>query len=754
MKSSQVNQSHGYGIDASTRSIRQTIVKAVQYSREPMSATILQNAVLWVRKAIEIPVTAINSFNSSERDINIPGSFPEHPLELLASPGLMTLLDVALLQQFEAQLTGTLTASHALLSTWLELRMEAVDLWRDVQKLQQDQAELGHFYSVAATAQRQNQLQSLARLCLECSCEAISFLTTDGLASSANLSDAYPNIAEGASSSGGGGNILSSTSCGTELIDKALSSGVNHTGRLLLQYQRRKDCWESPRLHCPDAVWGEAVLQANHSLLKQKLHKHPLCVELWNNGNDMANISLTSNCPSSARSSSGTAATGSGGLSGGTRYKTLSEELLLERLQTIWLLLKTDLPTRLFQLRAALEADSCVLKRLYLIKCEGRAPFRAYLDAHHAVQRAPSLALVDEYLGKLASSKEKGQRALFKAGSSDSSDGQAELAILLKNPVLIESLALEERCAVFEREMAQVLLPFCELARCLHQKRAQLTSSRNELPSVNNKRKQPFLTQRQLLKADDRCKNRLRGLLIYSYHGGHHHHQSQHGGNGQRVSGDISVSSGIRPLLLDLQGVPRDEYALLLLNASTGDKEVDKERASQDFKQTELDSLIEDLSTLAALCSSRTSFRDEQRDPIDIPSSILHGCTQGDLRQFRCHMKDWQAMVDRQNILCQENDLEDLSEKMRHAELQSNLAGATRANLSAIRPRLEALSTDRDTRLQVLRDMMEEVCLRELNMFVSVQASSQSSGPLPATPSAPGVFGRALQLAGIPLPVG
>lgn len=43
----------------------------------------------------------------------------------------------------------------------------------------------------------------------------------------------------------------------------------------------------------------------------------------------------------------------------------------------LWLVLKKDLPTRLFQFRAAMEAESVVTKRLYLIKCEYRAPFRA-----------------------------------------------------------------------------------------------------------------------------------------------------------------------------------------------------------------------------------------------------------------------------------------------------------------------------------------------------------------------------------------
>ena len=67
---------------------------------------------------------------------------------------------------------------------------------------------------------------------------------------------------------------------------------------------------------------------------------------------------------------------------------------------------------------------------------------------------------------------------------------------------------------------------------------------------------------------------------------------------------------------------------------------------------------------------------------------------------------------------------------------------------------IEALSSDRDNRFEVLKAMLEEVCQREMNLHVSVSAPDRNKIlALPVT-SALGVFGRALQIAGEPVPIG
>ena len=55
-----------------------------------------------------------------------------HPLALTASPGLITLLDTALYQSREGELTSTVCSSHVLLVALLELKRQSGRLLREV----------------------------------------------------------------------------------------------------------------------------------------------------------------------------------------------------------------------------------------------------------------------------------------------------------------------------------------------------------------------------------------------------------------------------------------------------------------------------------------------------------------------------------------------------------------------------------------------------------------------------------------------
>ena len=55
-----------------------------------------------------------------------PGESEENPLEVYAIPGLMTLLDTALYDTVEGELTATITSSHKLLLAWLDLKHQAI----------------------------------------------------------------------------------------------------------------------------------------------------------------------------------------------------------------------------------------------------------------------------------------------------------------------------------------------------------------------------------------------------------------------------------------------------------------------------------------------------------------------------------------------------------------------------------------------------------------------------------------------------
>ena len=684
-------------------------------------------------------------------------------MRIVAAPGLMTLLDLALFRTVEGQLTGTLTTSHALLEAWLALQRQAVIVLQEFVPTPSGGGGGGannYNHSLNNTEQKRIlQMESFARACFEAACDAIQLINTDRLASLGNLSDPYYSSATASQQqqqtrSGSGLLFLSMSNSSPEELMQALQESVLDTGRRRYPLQqRRKDCWESPRLFCPDHVWADEVWQAGQHVLRQ-LHKQPYATALHKKHLTSVEASLSGSLPLTALTSSSLSSSSRGNKASATNHtkaKTIfisdkSDSLLEEQMHLLWLILSKDLPTRLIQFKAAMEAEAAVTKRLYLIKCEYRAPFRAFLESHHAVQRAPSLELVDEYLSLTGNSRNNRTVEQRRETLKD------RFQSLLKTPQLVEALALEQRCEEYESAMAAALFPFCELARYLDQKRARI---RRE-----NVRKQHHLTERL---------RRFKGLLLYrsgSSSG------SSGGGGG---SADVASSSGIRPLLLDLQGVPTDEEAKAAVlgigskrqvNAAVTDMDDSTSSSSSpappvldvEIALERVDHLLADLQALGTLCETRNAFLVEsgkKSDSFDLPASIVRGCTDDlDAELFRCHFQDLCAMVLRQHALTNNTEFERLAEKLRRAEMQMGLASASNKSLQVIRQRLETLSTDREKRFEVLKAMLEEVCLREMNLHVTVEAPGQDKILSLPKMTALGVFGRALQLAGEPLPIG
>lgn len=571
----------------------------------------------------------------------LPGSSLERPIQLKAAPGLITFLDVALFRTSEPQLSASLITAHALLRTWLSLQKHAA-----AALLLSDELTLSE--------------QQWIRQCFDISCDAVALLTIDPLASSANLSDPY-DIPVGSTSK--------NNSAGT--------SATQQDGRKRHPaHQRRRDCWESPRLYCPDYIWAEHIYNQCQKQLRQ-LNK--LQGRSSSSKNQQQYIGSKKN------------------------YEQIERDW--QRLTNI---VQVEIPNGLAKFRAAFQADATVLKRLYLIKCEYRAPFRAYLEAHYSVRRAPSLALV--------------QQLLEEGGPTKSSANlETRLQEFLSKPNLVESLALEQKCAEFEQEMADGLYPFAELARYLDHKKVQLVS----VPGVLVAARVP------------RLKEHLRRLLK-AFHG------NNAGGKQQQQQG-----SGIRSILLDLLGFPRDEHLL----TGTGDTAI----ATGTLRER-VEAYVEDIEILSTLCTTRNAFRlseykRHQDQYLDVPSNIIRGCTQFDREMFVCQCIDWDTMVQRQCELS--DDLEELAGRIHQAEMQRSLAGTTPKSLQVVKRRLENLIADRGIRLQVLQGMLEEVCLREMNIYVSVSAAPDQQAPLslPVTTES-GVFGKALQLDGYPLPIG
>jgi hypothetical protein len=192
--------------------------------------------------------------------------------------------------------------------------------------------------------------------------------------------------------------------------------------------------------------------------------------------------------------------------------------------------------------------------------------------------------------------------------------------------------------------------------------------------------------------------------------------------------------------LLDLQGVSRDE----------GQPFYEEITATNEER---IEKFLAQLQKLALICQSRQAFAmDRKSDPFDVPSSIVKECSKLDAELWQGQCLDWLDLVKRQQELAK--DFDKLSETIRKAEMEAGIQAASTESLGLVQERLERLSRDRELRFEVLKDMVEEVCAREMNWKVLLKEPVKDCVlELPST-SVVGLVGYALQLAGEPLPLG
>jgi hypothetical protein len=172
------------------------------------------------------------------------------------------------------------------------------------------------------------------------------------------------------------------------------------------------------------------------------------------------------------------------------------------------------------------------------------------------------------------------------------------------------------------------------------------------------------------------------------------------------------------------------------------------------------DFFLSQLSTLATLVhksknvfASGTGSGSTSVD-IDFPHYVVKGCTEEyDPELLKCQLLDWFAIVERQHELQATHP--DLAEEIRRAEMKMSIAGASPQSLQRVKERLASIQTDREQRLAILQEMVHEVCIREMNLYVSVHGPDpQHVLELRETPSARGFLGVPLTLAGEALPLG
>jgi hypothetical protein len=192
---------------------------------------------------------------------------------------------------------------------------------------------------------------------------------------------------------------------------------------------------------------------------------------------------------------------------------------------------------------------------------------------------------------------------------------------------------------------------------------------------------------------------------------------------------------------LDLQSVPRDDEV----------KGSDHHAGSLEDEVLHFVSQLERLSTLI---KTKNAFRTNKGShDIDFSASVVKGCTeQFDMELLKCQLFDWFTMVKRQHELKEIH--KNIPNLILRAEMKMSIAGANGKSLNLVKERLELMTTDRQQRLEVLKEMVEEICLREMNIYVRLKGPDAEQRLILKETSAVGFLGVPLKLAGEPLPVG
>jgi hypothetical protein len=150
---------------------------------------------------------------------------------------------------------------------------------------------------------------------------------------------------------------------------------------------------------------------------------------------------------------------------------------------------------------------------------------------------------------------------------------------------------------------------------------------------------------------------------------------------------------------------------------------------------------------------AKSSLSTNQDVGIEFNVAVVKGCTESfDSELLKNQLLDWFAMVERQHVLQREN--EDLPDQIRQAEMAMSMAGAPDKSLTMVKQRLVEMHSDRQLRLEVLKELLEDLCLREMNLYVNITGPDPRQSLSLKHTSAVGFLGVPLQLAGEVLPVG
>jgi hypothetical protein len=386
--------------------------------------------------------------------------------------------------------------------------------------------------------------------------------------------------------------------------------------------------------------------------------------------------------------------------------------------ENIMTLLQNNLPLRLHQFHQGIESDIVVSKRLYLVKTEYRGPFRSFLEAHEYLKKIPEISLVMEYIRLHESDPKMLKEKRIKANQ--------KIENCLRNEDLVMAVRAEENSEVFEMTMAKMLLPFCEVARLLMDGR--LFAGVVEVPDL--------LEGNEVLRMQELLR-RLKRILC------------------KRSEG--RSSSGIRPLLLDLQGIPRDPSSPVVdisdpfVGASEkapetlpliNDRHVPSTSAQEEAMALNVQSLCSQLQVIYEI-GKANKFSVEKKEIESLPAAIKT-CAGFDGATFTKTYFDWYDCSKRQGRFS--SSMDELLETMHLAEIEGSITMAPRNALSAYCNSIELLEIDRQRKFDILQEMVMEICLREMDFVINlILPEKDAILVLPDIKAALGLFDAALE---------
>mmetsp|Transcript_30253 Transcript_30253/g.69766 ORF Transcript_30253/g.69766 Transcript_30253/m.69766 type:complete len:197 (+) Transcript_30253:1002-1592(+) len=181
----------------------------------------------------------------------------------------------------------------------------------------------------------------------------------------------------------------------------------------------------------------------------------------------------------------------------------------------------------------------------------------------------------------------------------------------------------------------------------------------------------------------------------------------------------------------------------------------------------ERDELMRQLKILKSLCQSSRGNNsaslyvalenkrgEVHNQNLDLSASIVRDCTSLDEELFEAQCEDWFMLVQEQHRLLPKSRLLSLSHTIRRAEMDRKIRAASLEKLTEAQQDLELWLTDRQKRFDVLREMVEQICAREMNWSVRLVAPPTDAELELSQTSVLGLLGRQLEEAGEPLPIG